>query len=158
MTVLYRAEGRDSRAGIAKYKLSFKTAPRRRTNAPKGGGGSRLPERATGLTAHNAEHVATRLVAFRRSAHRLGLGACEASALPLSYAPAEATIPPAPEPAGSVRSGTKGTKETAARARVAPPSVAEPRSSDGRSVAPATAPAQPRNGRRRRSTGPPASG
>jgi hypothetical protein len=61
--------------------------------------------------------------------------ACEASALPLSYAPGPGRVAPA-EVAPELRAspGSAGErdpkKETAARARVAPPSVGRARSSD----------------------------
>ena len=62
--------------------------------------------------------------------------ACEASALPLSYAPERTvTIPrrtTSSEWLGRTPRGKPGRKETAARARVAPPSIAEPYSSDAR--------------------------
>jgi hypothetical protein len=55
--------------------------------------------------------------------------ACEASALPLSYAPGPGSLASAFGPPGST-SGRE--KETAARARVAPPSIGRARSSDVR--------------------------
>src|SRR6059036_946252 len=51
--------------------------------------------------------------------------ACEASALPLSYAPGFERVAPS-------RGRHGAEKETAARARVAPPSIAEPCSPDAR--------------------------
>ena len=55
--------------------------------------------------------------------------ACEASALPLSYAPGPGSVASALRPPARARAGQK---ETAARARVAPPSIGRARSSDVR--------------------------
>ena len=57
--------------------------------------------------------------------------ACEASALPLSYAPESGRVAPDPRPTSpSEGAGMAREKETAARARVAPPSIGRARSSD----------------------------
>ena len=93
---------------------------------------ARRPGRQRGRRGSLAGHgrlAAFRRVPWARQVLNLRPLACEASALPLSYAPGPGSLASALGPPARPRTWEK---ETAARARVAPPSIGRARSSDVR--------------------------